>query len=778
MISTLYSQVFWTALPPVDIPQEVIDRYQHGGVMAMVGLECDQVQRNATGDGRDVSVPINAGEAIHDQSCGALLRCLMPHMGLPHGVPINAAYNHHFTVTLAGSKSVLERVEFSGPDDPRRQEFGGSQGHGLPDVVYRARELEPGVGGVATSLGLGGGNGGEYRKTYHGFPAPYARLLESPRRVQFTPMQIDTFHREKMAFNVSWNSPFVAGPQPRNSLAKHAGALYSGLLECPLTTRITKQIQADATLSMNGSCPYSTNFASECFSNAKAALGKAAAATARTLSGSNPAKPVGCSVSLDEDGDVSIFYNTAKQGAACGASRASIIAGAVNSVISAQIKIDRASERVTITLTGQAGLWFGAGFGAQAMKDAPWTIIVDGNGTVSERQLADQRPGQLLKPSVVVASSAVVGGKRTVVLTRSLKGRSPRYFSFDAAAAAVPMITAVGSGPVLAIHKAKDPVVLSLLPVGSSSGGACVCAGKPAPFGTQKGKLLYTPTTQTGEKGALGATNFGNYCPPDSLRDDLRAHLNPTCDVRSYTGGQIACHHMWSLLDKEQEIPWPDQPLEYQLKYRFWYQDYNASFHRDLRYSGGTSNWDVGAGSGPGRPAGAEYDVPKCNSTSQPGCKYEDFMGKPLPAGAAGGVWVHYVTGHFYIGESSKSGPWKPIVAHMHCHAPTCLSMALYDNRTGAPICVERATYGGPNNRSAAQERDNAAAFDRATMNEPGFVAVPPCVWGESSHSYNGRDLQAPPSLGGVPLRVVKRCNATFGHHGEMAHGQIFYAVD
>ena len=82
-------------------------------------------------------------------------------LGLPHGVPINAAYNHHFTVTLAGSKSVLERVEFSGPDDPRRQEFGGSQGHGLPDVVYRARELEPGVGGVATSLGLGGGNGGE-----------------------------------------------------------------------------------------------------------------------------------------------------------------------------------------------------------------------------------------------------------------------------------------------------------------------------------------------------------------------------------------------------------------------------------------------------------------------------------------------------------------------------------------------------------------------------------------------------------------------------------------
>ena len=31
------------------------------------------------------------------------------------------------------------------------------------------------------------------------------------------------------------------------------------------------------------------------------------------------------------------------------------------------------------------------------------------------------------------------------------------------------------------------------------------------------------------------------------------------------------------------------------------------------------------------------------------------------------------------------------------------------------------------------------------------------------------------PDLSGVPLRIVKRCNATYGHHGEMAHGQVFY---
>jgi hypothetical protein len=369
VFSTLYSQVYWDALPPVNIPQDVIDRYANGGVMAMIAIECDQVRKNATGDGKDVSVPISA------------------------------AYNHHFTATLAGAKTSLERVEFDGPMDPRRAEFEGDHSHGMPGTVYRAHQLEAGVGGVSTHLGLGGGNGGEYRKTYHGFPAPYARLLESPHQFQFTPMQIDTWNRDEM--NISEPSPkFVSGPQPHNSLAKHKDALYSGLLECPLTTRINKTI--------------------------------------------------------DE-----------------------------------------------------------------------------------------------------------------------------------------------------------------------------TTAGKP--FGQGRGYLTYMKTNQTGDVGE-SYTYTGNYCA-EQPRSDLLAQRNPTCDHRTYTGGQIACHHMWSLLDAEQVIPWPDQPLEYQIKFRFWYQDYNASFHKDLQYSGGTTNWDVGAGSGPSRPAGAEYDVPQCNSTAQPGCKYEDFYGNALPEG-------------------------------------------------------------------------------------------------------------------------------------------------
>ena len=74
-------------------------------------------------------------------------------------------------------------------------------------------------------------------------------------------------------------------------------------------------LDSDATLEMTGSCKINTTFASECFANAKAAIGKAAA-TARTLSGNDPTKPVGCSVSMGNGTDVEIYFNTASEGAA------------------------------------------------------------------------------------------------------------------------------------------------------------------------------------------------------------------------------------------------------------------------------------------------------------------------------------------------------------------------------------------------------------------------------------------------------------------------------
>ena len=64
---------------------------------------------------------------------------------------------------------------------------------------------------------------------------------------------------------------------------------------------------------------------------------------------------------------------------------------------------------------------------------------------------------------------------------------------------------------------------------------------------------------------------------------DARRFVVRTCDIRTYVGGQTACHHMWSLLDADQEIPWADRPLEYHLKFRFWAQPYNESYREPQR---------------------------------------------------------------------------------------------------------------------------------------------------------------------------------------------------
>ena len=81
--------------------------------------------------------------------------------------------------------------------------------------------------------------------------------------------------------------------------------------------------------------------------------------------------------------------------------------------------------------------------------------------------------------------------------------------------------------------------------------------------------------------------------------------------------------------------------------------------------------------------------------------------------------------------------------------------MAVYDNSTGKLLCEERAVYG----------QGSGGKFDEA-----GYVSVPPCVWGAEKYG-----LEPPPDVSKMVLRVVKRANATHGHHGEMAHGEIYY---
>ena len=122
---------------------------------------------------------------------------------------------------------------------------------------------------------------------------------------------------------------------------------------------------------------------------------------------------------------------------------------------------------------------------------------------------------------------------------------------------------------------------------------------------------------------------------------------------------------------------------------------------------------------------------------------------------------VHTVSG-------STTGAHTFAALNFHCHAPTCLSMAVYSCAVGTPLsacnasvgkllCEERPVHGGSGNPT-----QNNTRFD-----EPGYIAIPDCFWGDAAFG-----LEAPLNLTGVPLHMVKTCNATFEHYGEMAGGQ------
>ena len=114
-----------------------------------------------------------------------------------------------------------------------------------------------------------------------------------------------------------------------------------------------------------------------------------------------------------------------------------------------EVTIDDANDNVTIALSGPAGVWYGVGLNASDMKNAPWALIVDGQGKVTERKLQeDQSPGAVLASSVTVVSSVVQGGLRNVTLTRPLKGLTADHYTFDASnTAKLPFINVVGIGP-------------------------------------------------------------------------------------------------------------------------------------------------------------------------------------------------------------------------------------------------------------------------------------------------------------------------------------------
>ena len=157
------------------------------------------------------------------------------------------------------------------------------------------------------------------------------------------------------------------------------------------------------------------------------------------------------------------------------------------------------------------------------------------------------------------------------------------------------------------------------------------------------------------------------------------------------------------------------------MKFRLYFQELKEHIlTKDI-------TWSIGGDTG-------EYDVPQCKpGTPTKDCIHE-IEGTILP----GGTDLHFVA------------------AHYHCHAPTCLSLEIWNNKTGELICKETPYHGEGNNNDK---------FDEA-----GYIAQRICLWGD----YEG--FEKPPLVSGIPLYVKATTNSTYGHHGEMALPQMLLA--
>ena len=253
----------------------------------------------------------------------------------------------------------------------------GLNNHGAPAFfhTYRREDLgDPNAeSDVPTSQFFSEGNGGEFRKSFHGYPKGFAQFIESPTTFHIQPMQIDTKNRH---YN---GSDFKAGQLPKASGAP-PGAPYSGLLECPCTDRIVKTIEVEYATQSKGTCATSVSNATECFMAAGKVQGGKVDANSTVTSTSLPSH---CSLIKYENGTTIAYFNEGASKAACGGGEMFLgsFAGApANTSASLHLDATVSGGEATITLTGPAGSWFAASFGSPnyAMADKPWTVVVDG----------------------------------------------------------------------------------------------------------------------------------------------------------------------------------------------------------------------------------------------------------------------------------------------------------------------------------------------------------------------------------------------------------------
>ena len=344
-ISSRYGDVYWTMMDPVPLPYNITNRFIKK-VMAIVGYEQDQVIRI---NGEDVSVPITW------------------------------AYNHHYGAFVQSKNTQMIKVMSDNTKDYGAYNHGAKQ---IWKVIPEDNSKFP------NSQFFSEGNGGESRGSFHGYPTNVAQLIYSPTVFRIQPMQIDTRNRNPKYIN---DSVFHAGILPKRA-ASPINADYSGLLECPCTTRINKTIVHNYNSQTKGTCSKIIGDFKTCYLQA-IRLGGEPVSNNVSKNISSKYYPYGCSFIQNKYGKTTnITFNTYDSTIKCG-NNASMYQGYMKpdsiTNISLDINIDRHINNVTIKVTGPSNIWFGLAFNATAMHDLPYTIIVNGTGGVFEVKLGD-----------------------------------------------------------------------------------------------------------------------------------------------------------------------------------------------------------------------------------------------------------------------------------------------------------------------------------------------------------------------------------------------------
>jgi hypothetical protein len=741
---TRYSEVFWTSLPSVPLPADVVAKYKDDYIV-ITGFEVD-VKRinNATGQ--------------------------------EESVPVYESYNHHYGPAICSSYAEPIFDEFGQPTGP-------DHGHGKT-LLYRVKDGASPPPGAKLAENFVHGNGNEHRQIYHGASAGFGQVIYSPASFNMVAMQINT------NFN---GSGVPGGPMPKFS-RDHAppDVPWNPILECPCTTRIVKQL-GSLSAQLSGSCAKLPIAAADCFAGASQAFGLAA--VAQNVSSNSAALTPGCTVARAAAGGDSLVvtWNENRTSAVPCGSGATSAAGHTADLVDVRVAVDAAADLATITLSGPADVWFGVGFGATAMQDLPYVIVVEATGdkgVVSERKLADHAPGTALPASVTVVSSSVTAGVRTVVVTRKLAGATVDYYTFSLAHATIPFINAVGDTPTFQQHKQRATNTLRLVPTAATA-SSCLCAGAE---GTIDGY-------------ALNANCVGE---PAS---DLLSTNNPTCQVSTYVGGLACCRHGTFLLDADQEIP--DHVDNVFFRFRFYYEDLvvndtataSPTTHRNDSSSssgGGSSNdnnnnnnnnnnkavvvkskttttatptraiyhveWagngcDSGiSGPSPHGCTHIEFDVtPNANATAKaspspsPSQQQQQQQQQSFQSTFAAGSMLATncaMTSPQCMDRNKlgASGKIELVMASAHCHAPNCIRQELWDVDANELLCEVVPVHGG----------------SEQLYDEAGYLYAPPCLWGSDE------GLKAPPQLGvNTTMRMVTVFDNSYYHAGQMGIWQM-----